>query len=461
VPNKTILGVSVSAAVVIASFTASALRAAPMNEVRRLQSQPRNRLKASAKLGTMPSLDDVMQTQQAALAEKARVAPLLPQPGRFTRLGAPAPQIAGGPGLAWVNVGPTDAFYEFNYSGIYGVDSGRPTAIVVDPRDPNVVYDAVSGGGIWKTYDFVSGYPTPTWIPVGDTLPVLAIGALALDPNAADTLYAGTGDSFDIGGNQVFKSTDGGATWGTPVTLAGTAPGTTTAFNPAAIRDIRVDPENGMNVMVASDQGLFRSTNGGTTFTYVDLPNATANVMEATWSLAYLGNHGWLISGVTACNTANKARGPRAGFGSYTDAAACPLGNLGDLWRSTDSGATWTSLRNTKNALPLPAALPTGTDDLGRMMLAAGPTTNPAKTAIYVFAGDANDSITAGILRSTDGGQTFVDATGVLANPTLAQLYQGQSYSGLRRHRGRSGSELVQPIDPRRSDERRSRPHRR
>src|SRR5207302_3552630 len=49
------------------------------------------------------------------------------------------------PATTWVNLGPTDAPQETNYHRIAGVDSGRPNAIVVDPRDATVVYVAASG----------------------------------------------------------------------------------------------------------------------------------------------------------------------------------------------------------------------------------------------------------------------------------------------------------------------------
>lgn len=432
--KKLYVGVAAAAAVVLVSFGARAL-VGDTNNVRRIKSQPRKRIEAAQKIGAMPTADDLLAAQSAIQKERIKSAAKLPQPGRYTRAtGRIQPQASASAGLTWVNSGPTDAAYEFNFSGIYGVDSGRPTAIVVDPTDPNIVYDAVSGGGVWKTYNFVTGYPTPTWIPIGDTLPNLAVGALAIDPSAPETLYLGTGDSFDVGGNQILKSVDGGGTWGAPITLSGTAPGQAVTFKPAAIRDIKVDPENGMNVLVASDQGLFRSTDGGTTFSYVDLPNATGNVMEATWSLAYLGNHQWLISGVQACDTADVARGPRAGFGQWTGASGCPLGNLGDIWRSADSGATWTSLRNTASALPGPIGLPFP-DDIGRMMFGVGPTTNPASTVVYVFVGNARErdiSYTYGVFRSIDAGQTFQDIgdimTTVVDNPTLSTVYQGNTY---------------------------------
>ena len=58
------------------------------------------------------------------------------------------------------------------------------TAIVVDPRDANVVYLATSGGGVWKTFNFLAS-GGPTWAPTTDTLPNLAVGALAIDADSS------------------------------------------------------------------------------------------------------------------------------------------------------------------------------------------------------------------------------------------------------------------------------------
>ena len=443
--NKLVIGFTAAAAVVLLSFSARAVLGTNSANGRRVPSQPRLRIEAAIKNGVMPSVDDLPSTQRAALAEQSRWASKMPRASR-ARDGRVQPFAATGvAGQSWVNVGPTDAAYQFNQVGYFGVDSGRPTAIVVDPRDPNVVYDAVSGGGVWKTYNFVTAYPNPTWIPVGDTLPNLAVGALAIDPKAPDTIYVGTGDSFDVPGNQIFKSTDGGATWSAPVTLVSAFPAAGAAIPVAAIRDIRVDPESSMNVLVASDQGLFRSTDAGATFTLVDLPQsfgnytppagpptppaAPADTVEATWSLAYLGNHQWLVAGVSACDATKK--GPRAGFGrvpAYQPGGtpACTFGNQGDIWRSADGGATWTSLVGTASALPSP--------NLGRMTIAVGPTTDPTKTVAYAFVENEdewNNSMTVGVYRSADAGKTWVDASSgsTVANPTQTIVFQGQPFS--------------------------------
>ena len=67
-----------------------------------------------------------------------------------------APLAPSVPATAWVSLGPSDAFNEFNGITVAGVDSGRPNTILVDPRDPNIVYMAGSGGGVWKTISTAS-----------------------------------------------------------------------------------------------------------------------------------------------------------------------------------------------------------------------------------------------------------------------------------------------------------------
>jgi len=302
------------------------------------------------------------------------------------------------PSTTWVSLGPTDAPNEVNYFQIDSVDSGRPNSIVVDPRDPNVVYMAVSGGGVWKTFNFQSA--TPTWAPTTDLLPNLAIGALSLDPDHPDTLYVGNGDFVDASGDTILKSTNGAGTWSAPVELSGM---NTSGFmaSPSSIRQIGV---KGNLVVAATDVGLFASTDAGATFNLVDLPNGAAGVLaESIWSVAQVGGGAWVAAGTTAC-----APGQAPPFVYYgaDPGAGCAAGNNLALWRS-DDGVTWTQVTAT------PATLGTG-----RATLAVGATDDPAHTRVYAFVGNVNGSKTLGFWRSDDGGQTYVDATGTLANPT-------------------------------------------
>src|SRR5262245_3600708 len=163
------------------------------------------------------------------------------------------------PATTWVSLGPTGAIDEFNGFDIPGVDSGRLNTIVVDPRDPNVVYVASSGGGVWKTFNFLAA-SGPSWTPLGDMLPNLAIGALALDPASPDTLYLGNGDFVDGSGNTVLKSVDGGGTRGPLVVLAGPYPPPNNF--PARVRAVRALGVRGAPVRAGADGGLAAAPNG-------------------------------------------------------------------------------------------------------------------------------------------------------------------------------------------------------
>jgi hypothetical protein len=302
--------------------------------------------------------------------------------------------------IDWVSLGPTNAPREFNGFEIAGVDSGRPNTIVVNPRDPNIVYMAVSGGGVWKTFNFLAP-GGPTWSPATDTLPNLAVGALALDPAQPDTLYLGSGDFSDGSGDTIFKSTDGGSTWRDPVVLDGTYPGNVRA-RVSSVHQIGVA---GTRVYAATDAGLFASTDAGATFALVDLPNTEGRLLaETVWSIVPIGGGGWVASGVTSCGAGQP---PPGLFGGAVDPQFCPLGNYGAMWR-TEDGTTWAPITN------LPTLAGTG-----HTTIASGPTDDPKTTVLYAWVGAVYGQATLGFWRSRDGGQSWVDATGTLANPTL------------------------------------------
>jgi len=112
----------------------------------------------------------------------------------------------------WTAIGPGSA----NNNS----DSGRVTALAVDPSDPsgNTVYLGGASGGIWKTTNFLDP-GGPTWIPLTDFGPTFGIniGGLAVfgrnnDPNQS-IVYAVTGDGDGGAGEGVgvIRSTDGGA----------------------------------------------------------------------------------------------------------------------------------------------------------------------------------------------------------------------------------------------------------
>ena len=89
---------------------------------------------------------------------------------------------------------------------------GRLKTVAVNPMNPSTIFVGAAGGGIWRSYDAAQ-----SWHPVSDNLPTQSMGNLVINPVDTSIIYAGTGEasfggrSFDGAG--IFKSTDGGTTW--------------------------------------------------------------------------------------------------------------------------------------------------------------------------------------------------------------------------------------------------------
>jgi hypothetical protein len=329
-------------------------------------------------------------TNRAALAESAKIH------ARAAGLRAHAATVAGS---TWVSLGPTEGDIE-QIDQLRDIVSGRINDIVVDPRDPNVVYLATSGGGVWKSFDAWSASGAH-WLALSDAEPSLAAGALAIDPDHPDTLYLGNGDFFHTAGNTVSKTGDGGTTWSAPVALEGTYPSGFVS-RVTGLRSIGV---HGDHVIAGTDAGLYVSSDAGAHFALVDLPNRSGNVLpEAIWTVLHLGKDHWIASGVTGCDETTAPLPPRT---PGQDAGpGCRDGNNGEVWSSND-GVTWTLA-----AVPRPTGA-------GRIELAAGHAGSPEATIVYAYVDAIDHSRTLGYWRSNNGGQSWRDATGHLANPTM------------------------------------------
>ena len=138
---------------------------------------------------------------------------------------------------------------------------GRSIAVAGSARRPLEYYFGAVGGGLWKTVDGGT-----SWKPVTDgQLTSSSVGAVAVAESNPDVVYLGMGETCIRGnimqGDGVYRSADGGKTW-THVGLEQTH----------AISKIRVDPRNPDVVYVAAlghpagpnaERGVFKSTNGG------------------------------------------------------------------------------------------------------------------------------------------------------------------------------------------------------
>jgi len=118
--------------------------------------------------------------------------------------------LAAAPGLA----APVDPalFQDLSWRLVGPFRGGRVLAVAGVPGEPQHFYFGAVNGGVWESRD-----AGRTWHPIFDQQPVASIGALALAPSDPRTIYVGTGEAdmrSDIAqGKGVYKSTDGGASW--------------------------------------------------------------------------------------------------------------------------------------------------------------------------------------------------------------------------------------------------------
>jgi photosystem II stability/assembly factor-like uncharacterized protein len=220
-------------------------------------------------------------------------------------------------GLVWRDVGP--------------MRGGRSYGVAGHADQPDTFYFGSVGGGVWKTEN--SGR---TWVPISDEgIPIGSIGAIAVAPSNPNIIYVGTGEpdirsqhSYGIG---MFKSADAGKTW-SHIGLEGTR----------QIGRVVVDPANPNRVYVAAlgnvyapnpERGLYRSTDGGTTWKKILFKANDPN-------------------NVGAIEVAIDTKNPRVLYASLWATRRPPWSvyapsNMpgGGLYKSTDGGDTWTQLR--------------------------------------------------------------------------------------------------------------------
>lgn len=261
-------------------------------------------------------------------------------------------------GMVWRNIGP--------FRG------GRVAAVTGVIGQPGVFYMGMPLGGVWKTTSAGT-----TWVPIMDSVKeASSVGAIDVAPSNPNVIYVGMGDMITGGGinqgNGVYKSEDAGKTW---VHLG--------LDNTKHIPSILVDPQNPDIVMVAAngdmrtkspDRGLFRSTDGGKSWTktlYVDDETGVEKIARAPDRPETL-----LATTMHYYSAAGARFGGRGGAGNTTA-----------VYKSTDEGVTWTKLPG--KGLP---------DMAGRTCVAIANHTDAQRMFIVG---------NFGLYRSDDGGQSW------------------------------------------------------
>ena len=152
-------------------------------------------------------------------------------------------------GLAWRLVGPFRGGRVLAVSGVVG--------------EPNTYYFGGVGGGVWKTTD--GGI---TWMPMSDKEKFSSVGAIAVAESDPNVVYVGTGEACIrnniLQGNGMYKSTDAGKTWHF-IGLEDTRHIGRLAVNPKN-PDIVFVAALGHAYGRNTERGIFRSTDGGKTW---------------------------------------------------------------------------------------------------------------------------------------------------------------------------------------------------
>ena len=317
-----------------------------------------------------------------------------PRPGSTSSLlskptTAPAPSTLLNP-TSWTPIGPASLNEGFqDLSGSY-LTSGRVTGIAVDPTDPKTIYEASAGGGVWKTTDGGT-----TWTPLTDNQPTLAMGSIAVAPSNHLKIYAGTGEANNSGdsehGDGILVSDDGGATWtlnSSGGALDGTAIGQI-AVDPAnaSIAYAAVGTDSSLNGKIGVNEGIWKTTDGGTTWTNMtatlSLPNSTSPA-SVDWSAV-----------VVDPNT------PTIVYAAIGD---WYKGVSNGIYRSTDSGTTWSLLANAPNGID---------GKLGRIALAVSPAAKTTGQHVLYIASSNYTNYGLGYFQRSDNADaatpTFTD----------------------------------------------------
>ena len=237
------------------------------------------------------------------------------------------------------------------------------------PGQPEHFYFGGVNSGVWETND-----AGRTWQPIFDSQPVGSIGALAVSESNPNVIYVGTGEAdmrSDISqGDGMYKSADAGKTW-SHIGLA----------DSQQIARVIIDPSNPDLVYVAAlghpyaanpERGVFRSKDGGKTWTKVLGPNDDTGAIDLAFEP---GNPRVIYAALWPTR--------RTPWSVYPPST----GPGGGLFKSTDGGDHWTAL----TGLP---------KNPGRIGVAVAPS-NPQRVYAIVDAGEG------GMYRSDDAGATW------------------------------------------------------
>ncbi|WP_108423864.1 WD40/YVTN/BNR-like repeat-containing protein [Flagellimonas amoyensis] len=267
---------------------------------------------------------------------------------------------------------PKELYSSLEYRLIGPFRGGRSAAVTGVPGEPNLFYFGATGGGVWKTTD-----GGRSWENISDGYFGGSIGSVEVAKSDPNVIYVGGGEKTVRGnvssGYGVWKTEDAGKTWKS-VGLE----------NTRHIPRLRVHPTD-HNIVYAAvmgdiykpakDRGIYKSTDGGASWEKVLFVNDQSGAVDLTFD----------------------PNNPRILYASTWRVQRTPysLSSGGDgsaLWKSTDSGETWTEISKNEG---FPK------DTLGIMGVTVSPQNSDRVWAIV------ENKEKGGLYRSDDGGKKW------------------------------------------------------
>lgn len=268
---------------------------------------------------------------------------------------------------------PEDLYSSLDYRLVGPFRGGRSAAVTGVPGEPNLFYFGAAGGGVWKTLD-----GGRTWSNISDGYFGGSIGAVEVAKSDPNVIYVGGGEKTLRGnvssGYGIWKTENGGKTW----MSAGLE-------NSRHVPRIKVHPTD-YNIVYAAvlgniykptkERGIYKSTDGGKNWKQILFVNDQAGAVDLTLD----------------------PNNPRILYASTWRAQRTPYslssGGAGSaLWKSTDSGETWTEISKNEG---FPK------DTLGIMGITVSPKNSERVWAIV------ENKEKGGLYRSDDGGKKWI-----------------------------------------------------
>jgi photosystem II stability/assembly factor-like uncharacterized protein len=267
---------------------------------------------------------------------------------------------------------PEELYSSLEYRLIGPFRGGRSGTVTGVPGEPNLYYSGATGGGVWRTKD-----GGRSWENISDGYFGGSIGAVEVAQSDHNVIYVGGGEQTVRGnvssGYGVWKTEDAGKTW---KSLG--------LDKSRHISRMRIHPKD-YNIVYAAvmgnlykpttERGVYKSTDGGEAWKKVLYANDMAGAVDLTFD----------------------PNNPRILYASTWRIQRTPYslssgGEGSALWKSTDSGETWTEISKNEGFAK---------DTLGIIGVAVSPQNS---NRIWAMVENKDKG---GLYRSEDAGKTW------------------------------------------------------